>query len=242
MKTAAVYVRVSTNRQNTANQLPAVLRLVEARGFTPVIYEEHESATKKQNARVELTRMMTAVRRGEHAAVAVWALDRLHRSMRDLVDNWHELHRLKVTLLSVQEPWADTSGDNPVGELLVAFFGWAAQFETRRLSQRILEGQARARAAGVKLGRRRSDVGILALAVERLASTGKTPREVARTLTSAGTPISERTLRRAAFDSTWRTQSGLEGPALVKLSERDRLQLQIATARGARWPTIESAA
>ncbi len=46
MPTAAVYVRVSTDRQTVHNQLADLQRLVQARGYEPAIYEEVESAAK----------------------------------------------------------------------------------------------------------------------------------------------------------------------------------------------------
>src|SRR5690349_18797003 len=78
MPNAALYLRVSTDRQITDNQLEDVRRLAIARGYEPELYEETESAVK---ARPVLDRMMSDVRAGRVQAVAVWALDRLHRSM-----------------------------------------------------------------------------------------------------------------------------------------------------------------
>lgn len=76
-RTAALYLRVSTDRQTAENQVDEVTRLAVARGYEPVVYEEVESAAK---ARPVLDRMLADVRTGRVHAVAVWALDRLHRS------------------------------------------------------------------------------------------------------------------------------------------------------------------
>ncbi|ABC82580.1 Integrase [Anaeromyxobacter dehalogenans 2CP-C] len=75
---AAIYVRVSTDRQTVQNQLADLHRLVEARGYEPVVSEEVESAAKH---RPVLDRLQADARAGRVRAVAVWALDRLHRSM-----------------------------------------------------------------------------------------------------------------------------------------------------------------
>ena len=103
-------------------------RLAEARGFEPVVYEEVESAAK---ARPVLDRMLADVRAGRVQGVAVWAIDRLHRSMVGAINTILELDRLGVPVMSVREGWLDTSG--PVRPLLVAIFGWVAEQERARL-------------------------------------------------------------------------------------------------------------
>ena len=104
---AAVYLRVSTDRQTAENQVAEVRQLAVARGYEPVVYEEIESAAK---VRPVLDRMLADLRAGRVQAVAVWALDRLHRSMTGAINTVLELDRLGVPVLSVREPWLDTSG------------------------------------------------------------------------------------------------------------------------------------
>ena len=125
---AALYVRVSTDRQSVDNQLAEVRRLAVARGYEPVVYEEVESAAK---ARPVFDQMIADVRAGRVGAVAVWALDRLHRSMTGAITTVLDLDRLGVPVLSVREGWLDTGG--PVRPLLVAIFGWVAEQERARL-------------------------------------------------------------------------------------------------------------
>ena len=137
MRRAALYVRVSTDRQTAENQVAEVRQLAVARGFEPVIYEEVECAAK---ARPVLDRMLADVRAGRVQAVAVWALDRLHRSMTGAINTVLELDRLGVPVLSVREGWLDTGG--PVRPLLVAIFGWVAEQERERLIERTKAGLA----------------------------------------------------------------------------------------------------
>lgn len=148
MRRAALYIRVSTERQAVENQAADVRQLALARGYEPVIYEEVESAVKK---RPVFDRMLADVRAGRVQAVAVWALDRLHRSMIGAMNTVLELDRLGVPVLSVREGWLDTSG--PVRPLLVAIFGWAAEQERTRLIERTKAGLERARRQGKRLGR-----------------------------------------------------------------------------------------
>ena len=171
---AALYVRVSTDRQTADNQLAEVRQLASARGYEPVVYEEIESAAK---ARPVLDRMLADVRAGRVQAVAVWALDRLHRSMTGAINTVLELDRLGVPVLSVREGWLDTSG--PVRPLLVAIFGWVAEQERVRLIERTKAGLERARREGKVLGRPRTSPLKLAAAA-RLVSDGASIRAAAK--------------------------------------------------------------
>lgn len=146
-KRAAVYVRVSTDRQTVQNQFVDLERLVQARGFEALIYEEVESAAK---ARPVLERLLADARAGRVHAVAVWALDRLHRSMLGAIQTVLELDRLGVRVISVRESWLDT--DSPVRPLLVAIFGWVAEQERTRLIERTKAGMQRAKREGKKMG------------------------------------------------------------------------------------------
>ena len=187
-KQCAIYARVSTDRQQVQNQLAEVQQLAVARGYEPVVYEEVESAAK---ARPVLDRMLADVRAGRVHAVAVWALDRLHRSMTGAINTVLELDRLGVPVLSVREGWLDTSG--PVRPLLVAIFGWVAEQERTRLIERTRAGLERARREGKRLGRPKASPLKVAAAVERVRG-GASIREAAK---AAG--VNRETVRRAVL-------------------------------------------
>ncbi len=174
-KRAGVYLRVSTDRQTVQNQLADLQRLVEARGYEAITYEEIESAAK---ARPVLDRLLADARAAKIVAVAVWALDRLHRSMVGAIQTVLELDRLNVRVVSVREPWLDT--DSPVRPLLVAIFGWVAEQERTRLIERTKAGMARARKEGRKIGRPRTSTVLLHAAAE-LVSAGMPVAEAAKT-------------------------------------------------------------
>jgi putative DNA-invertase from lambdoid prophage Rac len=170
---AAAYVRVSTDEQTVENQLPDLRRLADARGLKLVkTYAENISAVKH---RPEFEAMMKAAHAGKLGTIVVWALDRLHRSMVGSMQTVLELDRLGVRVISVREPWLDTAG--PVRSLLIAVFGWVAEQERLRISERTKAGLDRARRSGVKLGRKG-----FALDLERaeaLRKRGKSYREIA---------------------------------------------------------------
>lgn len=171
---AAVYVRVSTDRQTVQNQLADLERLAQARGYEVIVYEEVESAAK---ARLVLDRLLADARAGRVQAVAVWALDRLHRSMVGAIQTVLELDRLGVRVLSARESWLDT--DSPVRPLLVAIFGWVAEQERTRLIERTKAGMERARTEGKKIGRPRTSTIMLHAAAD-LVKSGMLVAEAAR--------------------------------------------------------------
>jgi putative DNA-invertase from lambdoid prophage Rac len=172
--TAALYARVSTAEQTTANQLEELHRLAAARGWAPVLYEEQGSAVKR---RPVLDRLMDDARRGAVRAVVVWSLDRLDRNMLACLGRVVELDRLGVPVVSVREPWLDTSG--PTRSLLVAIFAWVAEQERTRLVERTRAGLDRARREGKHIGRPPASPVLLHAAADR-ARAGTPLRQAAR--------------------------------------------------------------
>lgn len=173
---AAVYLRVSTDKQTSENQVEDVKRLATARGYEAVVYEEVESAAKM---RPVFDGMMNDVRAGRVQAVACVALDRLHRSMTGAINTVLECDRLGVPVLSVREPWLDTSG--PVRPLLVAIFGWVAEQERSVLITRTKAGIERARRQGKTLGRPKASPILLHAARDLVRAGGMSIAEAART-------------------------------------------------------------
>lgn len=156
---AAAYCRVSTDRQETANQRPALEALARQRGWDLEWVDETASGAK---ARPALDALCDRARRGEFAAVVVWALDRLGRTMPEVVDRVRALDAAGVAVVSHQEPWLDTSG--PTRPLLLSIFAWVAEQERTRLRERINAGLARARREGKRIGRPRASPLALAAA------------------------------------------------------------------------------
>lgn len=187
MSRAAIYLRVSTDRQTTDNQRGELEAYAVARGLQVVeTFDETASAVKK---RPQFERLMIGARRRAYDVVLVWALDRFGRSMFRNLRDVLELDELGVGLISLRESWLDTRG--PARSLLIAVFSWAAEQERNRLIERTNVGIARARANGTRLGRTRK-----VLTPERardLKATGLTWAEVGKQLGCSG-----RTARRRA--------------------------------------------
>lgn len=153
MTRAALYVRVSTHKDQTVeNQLLALRDWASARGHTIVaeFKDEGISGAKGRDKRPGLDAMLKAAVRGEFSVVAVTALDRLGRSLPHLITTVGELEALKVGLF-VRDLALDTS--TPAGQLMFNIMGSLAQFERALISERTLLGLERARRQGKRLGR-----------------------------------------------------------------------------------------
>ena len=151
-KRAAIYARVSTDKQSTDNQL-AELRAVAGRMGWDVVaeYVDHGvSGAKGRDQRPQFDAMLKAVTRREVDVIASWSVDRLGRSLQHLVSFLDELHGKRVDLyLHVQGVDTTTAG----GKALFQMCGVFAEFERTLIQERIHAGLKRARAAGKTLGR-----------------------------------------------------------------------------------------
>ena len=104
-KRVALYCRVSTEGQQTTQQQDELERWAEAHGHTITqTYIDHGiSGTKSREQRPQLDLMLKSCKAGRHDCVAVWALDRLGRSLCDLVLTLDELHHGEVAFVSLQQ-------------------------------------------------------------------------------------------------------------------------------------------
>jgi DNA invertase Pin-like site-specific DNA recombinase len=151
-KRAVLYLRVSTSGQTVENQRRELLNAAERHGWT-VVGEFRDSGISGKNGREKrpgYDRLCAAVARRECELVAAWSVDRLGRSLQDLVGFLGELHAKKVDLYLHQQG-VDTS--TPAGKALFQMMGVFAEFERAIIVERINAGLARAKANGVVLGR-----------------------------------------------------------------------------------------
>lgn len=153
----AIYSRVSTGEQETANQTDMLHEWALRRGFEVAsVYSEEESAWKAGHQH-ELHRLMEDARKHRFDIVLVWALDRLTRegplAILTLIDR---LKQHGVRVYSYQESWTEAPG--VLGELLYALVGWVANMESERRSERTKVGmERRARELGGRLPVRGKD-------------------------------------------------------------------------------------
>jgi len=138
------YARVSTDDQTPALQLAALKKA----GCKTVFKDEGISgATTKRPA---LLRCLKKLERGD--TLIVWKLDRLGRSLRDLIEMLDNLKRRGVTFRSLTEE-IDTV--TPTGRAMWQMIGILAELERSLIGERTLAGVKAAKRRGVKFGRKR---------------------------------------------------------------------------------------
>jgi DNA invertase Pin-like site-specific DNA recombinase len=172
-----LYARVSTRGQELENQL-AELSAACARNDWQVVRVFTDfgiSGAKGRGARKGLDDLLKAVVRREIDQVCVWSIDRLGRSLRDLINVLDELQQ-KGCELYVHKQAIDTN--TPSGKMLFQMLGVFAEFEREIMRERIIAGQQRARAQGKRIGRRSAIDESLQARAARLRSGGYSLREI----------------------------------------------------------------
>lgn len=153
-KTVAIYCRVSTDAQNCENQ-ERELRSVAARAGWEVVKvytDQAVSGGKRRDARPAFKKMCDDAARRQFNMVAAWSVDRLGRSLQDLVGFLSDIQAWHVDMY-LHTQAIDTSA--PAGRALFGMLAVFAEFERALIRQRVLAGLARARSQGKTLGRPR---------------------------------------------------------------------------------------
>ena len=189
MKRVAIYLRVSTSKQETSNQRRELEAVAKHSGWQVVkIYEDAGiSGAKGRDQRPGLDALLKAVNTKEFDMVATWSVDRLGRSLTDLLSILQCLRDKDVDLFLHQQG-LDTS--TTAGRAMFQMLGVFAEFERGIIRERVNAGLARAREKGVVLGRRP-----IAPAVEKrirqLRAKGTGILKIGRTL-GIGTSVVQR--------------------------------------------------
>jgi DNA invertase Pin-like site-specific DNA recombinase len=181
MKRVAIYLRVSTSKQETSNQRRELEAVANRSGWQVVrVFEDAGiSGAKGRDQRPGLDAMMKAVNAKEFEMVATWSVDRLGRSLTDLLSILQGLHDKGVDLFLHQQG-LDTS--TTAGKAMFQMLGVFAEFERGIIRERVRAGLQRAKAQGKVLGRRRNDDPERLASVRRLRKKGVGIGKIARTL------------------------------------------------------------
>lgn len=148
---AAIYCRVSSKSQDDALQLHDLQALCARSGWTVVsTYREKISGLTSASDRAALRDLIVGARQRRFDIVVVWSVDRLGRSMPQLISTLTELNACGVQLVSFRQG-VDTS--TPMGSMLWQFLGIFAEFEHSIRKERQAAGIARAKEKGVRFGR-----------------------------------------------------------------------------------------
>ena len=148
-KTIAIYARVSTQTQDTRSQLADLDRWLKAQPAAHSGKRYLDKCTGKSMDRPGWSKLWAAVERGEVSTIVVWRLDRLGRTASGLTKLFDELQARKVNLVSLKDG-LDLA--TPAGRLMANVLASVAQYETEVRAERVLAGQAAARAAGKTWG------------------------------------------------------------------------------------------
>ena len=155
-KHVALYLRVSTDGQSVENQRRELIATAERCGWTIVaeFSDAGISGAKGRDKRPAFDRMLKAVTRREIDMIAAWSVDRLGRSLPDLISFLEELQSAGVDLFLHQQG-LDTS--TPAGRAMFQMLGVFSEFERSMIVARVHAGLKRARKEGKRLGRPRTD-------------------------------------------------------------------------------------
>jgi DNA invertase Pin-like site-specific DNA recombinase len=189
MKRVAIYLRVSTSKQETGNQRRELEAVAARSGWEVVrVFEDAGiSGAKGRDKRPGLDAMMKAVNAKEFDMVAAWSVDRLSRSLTDLLAILQGLHDKGIDLFLHQQG-LDTS--TTAGKAMFQMLGVFAEFERGIIRERVNAGLARAKAKGTKLGRRRIRPSVEARILE-LRAEGHGIHRIRKTL-GLGTSVVQR--------------------------------------------------
>jgi DNA invertase Pin-like site-specific DNA recombinase len=151
-KRVGLYLRVSTGEQTIETQRMGLVTACEARGWR--IVEEFQdkgiSGAKGREKRPGFDRLFRAATTRKIDVVAAWSVDRLGRSLQDLVGFLAELSAVGCDLY-LERQAVDTT--TPAGRALFQMLGVVAEFERSIIQERVKAGIARARIHGTKSGR-----------------------------------------------------------------------------------------
>lgn len=148
----AIYARVSTTDQNYEGQLEELQLLANRSGWVVIeTYSEKISGTKSAEDRPELKRLMRDARLRRFEKVLVWSVDRLGRSMKNLVYVLTELKEHKIDIFSYKQA-IDTG--TVTGSMFFQFLGIFSEFENTIRKERQLVGIRKAKERGVRFGRK----------------------------------------------------------------------------------------
>jgi DNA invertase Pin-like site-specific DNA recombinase len=147
----AIYARVSTSGQSTEVQLDELRGVAQRAGWTIAkeFVDQGVSGAKGRDGRPQLDALLRSVARREVDLVAAWSVDRLGRSLVDLIGLLQELHAMNVDLYLHRQALDTTT---PAGRALFGMLGVFAEFEREMIRERVLSGLARARQSGTRSG------------------------------------------------------------------------------------------
>jgi DNA invertase Pin-like site-specific DNA recombinase len=178
-KRVALYARVSTDKQTCENQLNELRSIAERMQYIIVDEFIDEGISGATSSRPALDALMKSATQRRFDMVICWSIDRLGRSLQNLIEILNELQSLKVDLFFMQQG-LDTS--TSAGRMMFSIFGALAEFERNLIRERVIAGQQRAISQGVKMGRPSKMNDGMKNAIKLLRERGIGIKQIAREL------------------------------------------------------------
>jgi DNA invertase Pin-like site-specific DNA recombinase len=150
IKTTAIYARVSTDKQKVEMQLTELRQYVNRRGWKLDQEYIDQGYSGGNTRRPAFSQMLEDAHKRRFDVLLVWKLDRLSRSLKDLITTLAEFGSLGIDFVSYDNG-LDTS--TPTGKLVFHVVGAVAEFERDIIRERVKSGLENARRKGKKLGR-----------------------------------------------------------------------------------------
>ena len=152
MKRCVIYARVSTDSQTTDNQINELNRVAELKGYKIVhtFKDEGISGAKGRDERKGFDELIKGAVKKDFDMILCWSVDRLGRSLQDLVYFLNEIHSVNCDLY-IHQSGIDTS--TPSGKMMFQMCGVFAEFERGMIRERVISGQNRAKEQGKHIGR-----------------------------------------------------------------------------------------
>lgn len=145
-----LYARVSTDKQDTDNQMIRLREIAQNRGYE--VFDEYVDIASGRNAhRPNLDRMMKDAKQHRFDKIIAVKLDRIARSVTNLNNLMNDLYTWNIGIEFIDQP-IDTS--TPAGKMILTILGAMAEFERELIVERTNDGLKRAKKEGKTLGRK----------------------------------------------------------------------------------------
>lgn len=161
----AIYSRVSTHDQDEQLQVPRLREFCSRLGYE--IYKEYSDVASGKNAnRPGWKALQSDARRGEFEAIIVVKLDRIMRSLAQLLDVLQDFEKRRISIITLDQGTIDMSSAN--SRLQISIIAMVAQWEREIISERTKEALRAKKARGEVLGRPSADFNLRMAALMRI--------------------------------------------------------------------------
>ena len=174
----AIYVRVSTDKQELKNQLEPLLKYAEKQNYE--VYKVYKDIGSGKNTnRTEFNKMMIEAHQKKFDGILIWSLDRLTREgLYKTINLLEHLAKIGISIISYTEPYINTT-DELVRNIMLAILSTLAKAERIKISERTKAGLQRAKSEGKRIGRPKVPNKVVKRIVSLLNTSEYSIREIA---------------------------------------------------------------